>query len=61
MDSGGSNLVLGSITLVVGLAWLGRALFHIIWHRESSFGGDAIKGLLILAFGVLLFWTWRKE
>jgi hypothetical protein len=60
-DSGGSNLVFGSITLVVGLAWLGRALFHIVWHRELSFGSDAIKGVLIIALGVLLFWARRKE
>ena len=60
-DSGSVYLLLGSITLTVGLVLMARALFHIIWHGEGSFLSDGMKALLILAFGVLLFWTRRKE
>lgn len=60
-EATGANLVLGSFVLLVGLGWFGRALFHIIWHRESSFGADAMKGLLIIAFAGLFFCLKRKE
>jgi uncharacterized membrane protein len=60
-DSGRSNLVLGSVTLTIGLVLLVRALFHVLWHRESSFLSDTMKALLIIAFGVFLFWARRKE
>lgn len=55
-DSGSVYLRLGCITLAVGAVLAGRALYHIIWHKELSFLSDGMKALLIIGLGALFFW-----
>ena len=48
------NRALGIPTLAIGLLWLARPLFHIIWHHELSFLPNVMTGLLVVTFSVLL-------
>ena len=48
------------LTLTMGFGLELRALFHVIVHGESSFLADAMKALLIIGLGALLFWSRRK-
>jgi len=40
--------------LIFGVAWLGRALFHIVFHRESSFFSEAAGATFAVIVGVVL-------
>ncbi len=49
------DVVVASLVLLGGLAWLGRGLIHLIGHREWTFLSEAIGASLMIALGVLLF------
>ena len=55
------NRVLGFGTLALGLLWLARGLFHLIWHHELSFLSNVIRGLLVVTLSVLLLRYGEKK
>lgn len=48
------DVVVALLVLLGGLAWLGRGLYHLLWHREWTFVSEAIGASLMIALGVLL-------